>query len=53
MDGLRADLWPHLESGAIKPIIETVIPIEETERAHELLAGNDTIGKVVLEVIKG
>jgi putative PIG3 family NAD(P)H quinone oxidoreductase len=52
MDGLKRDLWPKLESGAIKPIIEEIIPIEETDRAHQLIAGNDTVGKVVLQVIQ-
>ena len=43
-------LWPFLESGDIKPIIDTIIPIEEAEKAHELVASNKTFGKVVLKV---
>ena len=39
-----------MESGAIRPIIETVIPIEEAERAHALIASDSTFGKVVLSV---
>lgn len=50
MDQLHAHVWPLLESGAIAPIIETVLPIEEAERAHEVVAGNDTVGKVVMSV---
>ena len=43
-------LWPFLESGDIKPIIDTIITIEEAEKAHELIASNKTFGKVVLKV---
>ena len=50
MDGLARDVWPDLAEGHIKPIIEARFPIEETAKAHELLASNTTVGKVVLEV---
>ena len=50
MDGLQRDLWPKLENGSIQPVIETVIPMPEAQRAHELVAGNQTVGKVLLEL---
>jgi len=50
MDRLREEVWPHIARGAIRPIVETVMPIEEAERAHELIASDDTFGKVVLQV---
>ena len=50
MDELKENLWPRLESGEIKPIIEAVLPVTEAEKAHGLIAGNQTFGKVVLEV---
>ena len=50
MDELKAEVWPHFESGRIRPIVETVIPVEEAEKAHELVAGDQTFGKVVLSV---
>ena len=49
MDGLQADVWPKLASGAIKPIIETAFPMPEAQRAHELVASNQTFGKVLLQ----
>jgi len=48
MDGLEIHLWPKLESGAIKPIIETVMPMAEAQAAHDLVASNQTFGKVAL-----
>ncbi|MGE0625819.1 MAG: NAD(P)H-quinone oxidoreductase [Pseudomonadales bacterium] len=50
MDRLRDEVWPHVARGAIRPIIETVVPIEEAERAHALIASDDTFGKVILQV---
>ena len=49
MDGLKADVWPKLASGAIKPVIETAFPMPEAQRAHELVASNQTFGKVLLQ----
>jgi len=48
--GLQREVWPLLESGAVKPIIEKVFPIEEVEQAHALVNSNETIGKVLLRV---
>ena len=42
--------WPRLVEGKIKPIIDTVLPITRTEEAHQILAQNRNIGKVVLTV---
>lgn len=50
MDRLQAEVWPFIESGRIRPILETVIPIEEADRAHTLVAADQTFGKVVLSV---
>jgi putative PIG3 family NAD(P)H quinone oxidoreductase len=50
MDALKTRVWPLLTAGRIEPVIETVMPIEEAERAHELVAGNETVGKVVMTV---
>ncbi|MFW6092491.1 MAG: NAD(P)H-quinone oxidoreductase [Pseudomonadota bacterium] len=50
MDALETHVWPLLESGAVAPVIETVVPIREAERAHALVAGNTTVGKVVVSL---
>ena len=41
-------VWPKVESGAIKPVIHAVLPMEEAEAAHAILAKGGHIGKVVL-----
>ncbi|MDE0606614.1 MAG: NAD(P)H-quinone oxidoreductase [Acidimicrobiaceae bacterium] len=50
MSALRERVWPLIDSGEIRPIIDEVIPIAETDRAHELIESNETFGKVVLRV---
>ena len=50
MNNLNENIWPSLESGDIKPIIDKVIPIEEVDKAHELMESNQTFGKVILKV---
>jgi NADPH:quinone reductase-like Zn-dependent oxidoreductase len=50
MNNLKENVWPSLESGEIKPIIDTVIPIEEVDKAHKLMESNQTFGKVILKV---
>ena len=42
--------WPLLEEGRIAPVIDAVLPIAEAEKAHQILAQNRNIGKVVLKV---
>ena len=44
-------VWPRIESGEIRPIVDTVFPIQEVEKAHDLVASDKTIGKVVLSVV--
>jgi putative PIG3 family NAD(P)H quinone oxidoreductase len=48
--GVHRDVWPHVASGAVVPVIHTVMDIREAEAAHALIASNATVGKVVLRV---
>ena len=47
---LRERVWPLFETGALQPVIETSFPIEQVEQAHELIASNTTVGKVLLTI---
>lgn len=54
---LKANVWPWLESGRIKPVIHSVFPALLAEgglpsgaaRAHALMQSNQHIGKIVLD----
>jgi NADPH:quinone reductase-like Zn-dependent oxidoreductase len=50
MQGLLKDVWPKIATGDIRPIIDAQFPIQEMQAAHTLMAGNGTVGKVVLSV---
>jgi len=50
MDELHTNVWPHFADGSIRPIVEAVLPIAEADRAHQLVASNETFGKVVLRI---
>lgn len=47
---LRSKIWPLLESGAIKPVIHQVFPLEQASKAHEMMEASQHIGKLVLEL---
>jgi len=50
MDQLLHKVWPAIESGTIKPIIEAEYPIQQAAEAHALMASNNTVGKIILTV---
>jgi len=41
---------PDLETGAIRPILDQVLPLDEVAEAHRLLAAGEIFGKLVLEM---
>ena len=43
-------VFPKIETGEVKPTIHAVLPIEEAEKAHEILYQGKNVGKVVLTV---
>ncbi|MBM3505091.1 MAG: NAD(P)H-quinone oxidoreductase [Alphaproteobacteria bacterium] len=49
---LRRTIWPLIESGRIRAVIDTVYPLAEAAKAHARLESNAHVGKVMLEVAK-
>ncbi|MGZ0080653.1 NAD(P)H-quinone oxidoreductase [Methylomonas sp. Kb3] len=47
---LFAKVWPLLESGQIKPIIDSVFPLARAAQAHERMESSQHIGKIILEI---
>ncbi|MFL5577269.1 MAG: NAD(P)H-quinone oxidoreductase [Gemmatimonadaceae bacterium] len=45
-----AEVVPFLASRRLRPVIDSVFPLDDVAAAHERLAGNQTFGKVVLDV---
>lgn len=47
---LQAQAWPHVHSGAVKPLIHATLPLAAASQAHALMESSQHIGKVVLTV---
>jgi putative PIG3 family NAD(P)H quinone oxidoreductase len=46
--GVREQVWPLLQTGEIRPIVDRSLPISRAVTAHEVLAASDHVGKVLL-----
>jgi NADPH:quinone reductase len=47
---LRQKVWPLLDKGAVKPVIDCTFPLAEAAEAHRRLEASGHIGKIVLTV---
>ncbi|MEO0411496.1 MAG: NAD(P)H-quinone oxidoreductase [Pseudomonadota bacterium] len=47
---LHEMVWPLLEDGTIKPVIDSVFPIAEAHKAHALIDSSHHMGKIILSV---
>ena len=45
---LRARVWPLIEAGRVKPVIDSVFPLAEAAAAHRLMESSRHIGKIAL-----
>ena len=45
---LEENVWPLLESGAIKPVIHAVFDYSEIKKAHEMMDAGEQIGKIII-----
>ncbi len=46
--GVYADVWPLIASGDIRPIVDRSLPMSQAARAHQVVEGNEHVGKVLL-----
>jgi putative PIG3 family NAD(P)H quinone oxidoreductase len=47
---LRREVWPLLEQGRVKPVIDRTFPLAEAAAAHRLMESSAHVGKIVLVV---
>ncbi len=47
---LKAQVWPLLESGQVKVVMDSTYPLVEASKAHARMEGSTHIGKIVLTV---
>jgi putative PIG3 family NAD(P)H quinone oxidoreductase len=41
-------VWPLVTAGAVRPIIETILPLAEAAQAHRLMEASSHVGKILL-----
>jgi putative PIG3 family NAD(P)H quinone oxidoreductase len=45
---VRHDVWPDIERGVVRPIVDRRLPMSRAAEAHEVVAASGHIGKVLL-----
>jgi NADPH:quinone reductase-like Zn-dependent oxidoreductase len=47
---IEANVWPFVETGMLKPVIDSVFPLERVSEAHARMECGDHVGKIVLDL---
>ncbi|MEV0582059.1 NAD(P)H-quinone oxidoreductase [Nonomuraea sp. NPDC050310] len=45
---LREHVWPMIEAGAVRPIVDQILPLSQAAQAHQLMADSQHVGKILL-----
>ncbi|SCL15448.1 NAD(P)H-quinone oxidoreductase [Micromonospora inyonensis] len=48
VQGVREQVWPLVESGRIRPVVDRRMPMSDAAGAHRLVESSDHLGKVLL-----
>jgi NADPH:quinone reductase-like Zn-dependent oxidoreductase len=47
-DEIARTVWPYVEGGRLKPVIDSVFPLRDAAAAHARMEQGGHIGKIVL-----
>ena len=50
VQAVLAGVWPLLETGEVRPVVDRVLPLAEAAQAHRVVEESGHVGKVVLQV---
>ena len=45
---MRHDVWPDVERGVVRPIVDRRLPMSRAAEAHRVVEASEHIGKVLL-----
>jgi putative PIG3 family NAD(P)H quinone oxidoreductase len=45
---VRSDVWPLIDSGEIRPVIDCILPFAEAAQAHRIMTASTHTGKILL-----
>jgi putative PIG3 family NAD(P)H quinone oxidoreductase len=51
-EGVVTHVWPMIEHGRFKPLIDRVFPLAEADAAHARMESGDHAGKIILQVAR-
>ncbi len=49
-DEITRTVWPHVEGGRLRPVIDRVFPLSDAAGAHALMDSGAHVGKIVLDM---
>lgn len=49
-DEIARTVWPYVQGGRLRPVIDSIFPLAEAADAHERMESGEHVGKIVLEV---
>jgi putative PIG3 family NAD(P)H quinone oxidoreductase len=49
-DEIAKTVWPYVEGGRLKPVIDSVFPLTQAAEAHARMEADVHVGKIVLEI---
>jgi putative PIG3 family NAD(P)H quinone oxidoreductase len=49
-DEIARTVWPFVEGGRLRPVIDATFPLEQADAAHARMEAGEHVGKIVLEV---
>ncbi|HEU0131138.1 MAG TPA: NAD(P)H-quinone oxidoreductase [Mycobacteriales bacterium] len=48
VNDVRSYVWPLVEDGGVRPVVDRVLPLADSAEAHRVMAAGEHVGKIVL-----